>query len=104
MNIVTYSKVVANRAALELRPLAAYLDAHDAGRAPVNANSYRCVAERIRILLSPHLENPHVRQFCQKSQSLYEMLGNLLVEQDRGLALEMEYTLEQAKATAYWLR
>ena len=34
MNILTINEVLANRAALELRPLGTYLDDHDAGRVP----------------------------------------------------------------------
>jgi hypothetical protein len=104
MNIVTLNEVLANRAALELRPLATYLDDHDAGRVPANASCYQSASEKIRILLGPHLANPHVRQLCHKSQSLYEILGNLLIEQDPALALEMECALEEVKLTAYWLQ
>ena len=104
MNIVTRRQAIANQAALELYPLAAYLDAHDYGRAPVNPNAYMAVAQRIRILLSPHLDNPHVRKICRKSQSLCEILGNIQLEQEPGLAREMERALEEAKLTAYWLQ
>jgi hypothetical protein len=104
MNQVTNSEAVARRAAVELRPLAAYLDDHDAGRMPANAAGYQAASQKVRLLLAPHLANPHVRQLCHKSQSLYEILGNLLIEQEPGLALEMECALEEAKLTAYWLQ
>jgi hypothetical protein len=102
--MLTLNEVLANRAALELRPLAAYLDDHDAGRVPANAGSYQAASQKVRILLAPHLANPHVRQLCHKSQSLYEILGNLLIEQEPELAMQMEYALEEAKLSAYWLR
>jgi len=104
MKMLTINEVLANRAALELRPLAAYLDDHDAGRVPANASSYQATSQKIRILLAPHLANPYVRQLCHKSQSLYELLGNLLIEQEPELALQMECALEEAKLTAHWLR
>lgn len=104
MNLLSMHEVLANRAALDLRPLAAYLDDHDAGRVPANAGSYRVAAQKIRILLAPHLTNPYVRHFCHKSQSLYEILGNLLIEKEPELALQMECALEEAKLTAYWLQ
>jgi hypothetical protein len=104
MKMLTVNEVLANRAALELRPLAAYLDDHDAGRVPANAGSYQAASQKIRILLAPHLANPHVRQLCHKSQSLYELMGNLLIEKEPELALQMECALEEAKLSAYWLR
>ena len=104
MNILSINEVLANQAALALRPLAAYLDDHDAGRVPANASGYQVAAQRIKILLAPHLANPYVRQLCQKSRSLYEMMGNLLIEQEPALALQIECALEEAKLTAYWLR
>jgi hypothetical protein len=104
VNIVTLNEIIANRAALELRPLGSYLDDHDAGRVPANARCYQSASQKVKILLAPHLANPHVRQLCHKSQSLYEILGNLLIEQDSALALEMECALEEAKLTAYWLQ
>ena len=104
MNILTLNEVLANRAALELRPLGTYLDDHDAGRVPANARSYQAASQKVRILLAPHLANPYVRHLCHKSQSLYEILGNLLIEQEPGLALQMECALEEVKLTAYWLQ
>lgn len=104
MNKITVNEIRANRAALELRPLAAYLDDHDAGRVPANALGYQSAAQKVRILLAPHLANPYVRQLCHKSQALYEILGNLLIEQDPELALQMECALEEVKLTPYWLR
>ena len=103
MGKVTNDEVVAKRAALELRPLANYLDDHDAGRVPANAASYQAASQRVRLLLAPHVANPHVQQLCHKSQSLHEILGNLLIEQQAELALDLECALEEAKLTAYWL-
>ena len=97
------SSAVAKRAALELGPLAAYLDEHDAGRVPVNAVCYQGASQRAKILLAPHLDNPHVHQLCVKSQALHEIFGNLLMEQKPEMARDLERALEEAKLSAYWL-
>jgi hypothetical protein len=104
MNTVTNGEIIAIRVALELQPLAAYLDDHDAGRMPANAANYQSASQQIRILLAPHLANPYLRQLCQKSQSLQEMLDNLLMEQERELALQMESAVQELKRTAQWLQ
>jgi hypothetical protein len=104
MNKSTNSAAVARRAALELRPLATYLDGHDAGRVPVNAGGYQAAFQKARILLAPHLENSHVQQLCVKSQALREIFGNLLMEQKPEMAQDLERALEEAKLSAYWLQ
>jgi hypothetical protein len=101
MNTVTVNELVAIRAALELQPLAAYIDAHDAGRVQANALGYQAISQKIKLLLAPHLDNPHMRKLCTKSQSLCEILGNLLIEQERELALRVECALEELKLSAY---
>jgi len=104
MNTVTNGEIIAIRVALELQPLAAYLDDHDTGRMPANAANYQNAAQQIRALLAPHLANPYLRQLCQKSHSLQEILDNLLMEQERELALQMESAVEELKRTAQWLQ
>jgi hypothetical protein len=104
MNTVTNGEIIAIRVALELQPLAAYLDDHDAGRMPANAANYQVAAQQVRTLIAPHLANPYLRQLCQKSQSLHEVLDNLLMEQERELALQMESAVEELKRSAQWLQ
>lgn len=101
MSTVTIDELIAIRAALELQPLAAYIDAHDAGRVQANALGYQAISQRIKLLLAPHLDNPHMRKFCTKSQSLCEILRNLLIEQERELTLQWECAQEELKLTAY---
>jgi hypothetical protein len=104
MSTVTINELIAIRTASELKPLAAYIDAHDAGRVPANALGYQAISQKIKLLLAPHVDNPHVRMVCTKSQSLCEILGNLLLEQERELALQYECALEELKLTAYKLQ
>ena len=104
MNKDANSAAIANWAALELRPLARYLDDHDAGRVPANACGYQAASEKVRILLSPHLENAHIQQLCLKSQALHEIFGNLLMEQKPEMAHELERALDEAKVSAHWLQ
>ena len=104
MSKITNNDADAERTALELKLFAAYLDDHDAGRVPANAASYQAVSQKVKLLLAPHVANPHVQQLCHKSQSLHEILGNLLVEQEPDLALDLECALEEKKLTAYWLQ
>ena len=96
--------VVAEPAAVELKLFAAYLDDHDAGRVPANAASYQAASQKVKLLLSPHVANPHVQQLCHNSPSLHEILGNLMIEQEPELALDLECALEEVKLTAYWLQ
>jgi hypothetical protein len=100
----TNSDVVAKRAALELRPLAAYLDDHDAGRVPANAEIYQIASQKVKVLLAPHIANPDIQRLCHKSQSLHEILGNILIELEPGMAQDLARALEEAKVTAYWLQ
>ena len=102
MNKVTISEVVAKRAALELRFLAAYLDDHDAGRVPANAGIYQVASQKIKVLLAPHMANPYIQRLCHKSQSLHEILGNLLIELEPEMARDLRCALEEAKIAAHW--
>jgi len=104
MSKITNNEVVAERVALKLRLLAAYLDDHDAGRVPANAGIYQVASQEVKELLAPNMAYPHIQQLCRKSQSLYEILGNLRVEQEPDLALDLECALEEVKLTAYWLQ
>lgn len=104
MNNDANSAAVARRAALELLPLAAYLDDHDAGRVPANACGYQAASQKAKILLAPHLENLHVQQLCVKSQALHEIFGNLLMEQKPEMAQELERALEEVGLSGYWLQ
>ena len=101
MSTVTVNELHAIRAAFELQPLAAYIDAYDAGRVPANAIGYQVISQRIRVLLAPHVDNPHMRKLCAKSRSLCEILGNLVVEQERDISLRIECFLEELKHKAY---
>jgi hypothetical protein len=98
------SEAAAKRASLELRSLAVYLDDHDAGRMPVNAGIYQLVSQRVKVLLAPHMTNPRIQRLCHKSQSLHEILGNLLIEVQPEMALDLRCALEEAKISASWLR
>ncbi len=91
----------AQKARPDLQPLAAYVDAHDAGRVPANALAYQAISQKIKIILAPHLDNPYLRGFCTKSQSLCEILRNLLVEHEKELALQWVCAQEELKLTAY---
>lgn len=104
MNKGTISEVVAKRAVLELRLLAAYLDDHDAGRVPANAGIYQVASQKAKVLLAPNMANPHIQRLCHKSQSLHEILGNLLIELEPDMASDLRCALEEAKITAYWLQ
>jgi len=95
------NEIIAIRAALELLPLAEYVDAHDAGRVQANALGYQAMCQKMKLLLAPHLDNPHMRKWCTKSQSLCEILSNLLVEQKKELALQWECAQVELKLTAY---
>jgi hypothetical protein len=101
MSTVTINDINAIRTAFELQPLAAYIDAYDAGRVPANAIGYQVISQRIKVLLAPHVDNPHMRKLCAKSQSLCEILGNLVVEQEREMSLRIECAIEELKLTAY---
>jgi len=102
MNKGTVSEVAAKRAGLELMPLAAYLDDHDAGRVPANAGIYQVASQKIKVLLAPHVANPYIQRLCHKSQSLHEILGNLLIELEPDMARDLSCALEEAKITACW--
>jgi hypothetical protein len=104
MNNFTKDASVAKRVAMELRPLATYLDDHDAGRVPVNAGSYQAASQKAKILLAPHLENTHIQQLCVKSQALHEIFGNLLMEQKPEMAQDLERALEEMRLSPYWLQ
>ena len=104
MNRDTNGATVAKRIAFELRPLATYLDDHDAGRVPVNAGGYRAASQQAKVLLAPHLDNLHVQQLCVKSQALHEIFGNLLTEQKPEMARALEGALEEARLSAHWLQ
>lgn len=101
MSTAATDELIAFRAALDLQPLAAYLDAHDAGRVPANALAYQAISQEIKIILAPNLDNPYLRSLCTKSQSLGEILGNLLVEQENALALQWLCAQEELKLRAY---
>jgi hypothetical protein len=100
----TISEVAAERAGLELKCLAVYLDDHDAGRMPANAGIYQLVSQRVKVLLAPHMANPRIQRLCHKSQSLHEILGNLLIEQQPEMALDLRCALDEVKISAAWLR
>ena len=102
MNKGTIREAAVERASLELRSLAVYLDDHDAGRMPVNAGIYQLVSQRVKVLLAPHMTNPRVQRLCHKSQSLHEILGNLLIELQPEMASDLRCALKEAKVTTYW--
>jgi len=101
MSTITINELIAVRTVLELQPLAAYVDAHDAGRVPANALVYQAISQKIEIILAPHLDNPYLRKMCTKSQSLCEILGNLLKKHGKEQALQWECAQEELKLTAY---
>lgn len=103
MTTFTIDELVAIRAALELQPLAAYIDAHDAGQVQANALGYQAISQKMKLLLAPHLDNPHMRKLCAKSQSLREILANLLMEQELEQVLQQVCELEELKLTPYKL-
>jgi len=103
MNKGTISEVASKRAALELMPLAAYLDDHDGGRVPANAVIYQVASQKIKVLLAPHMASPHIQRLCHKSRSLHEILGNLLIELEPDMASDLRCALEEAKITGYWM-
>ena len=98
----TNSDAVAERAALELRLLAAYLDDHDAGRVPANAGIYQVASQKIKELLAPNMANPNIQRLCHKSQALHEILGNLLIELEPDMASDLRCSLQEAKIAACW--
>jgi hypothetical protein len=100
----TIKEEAAERTGRELRSLAAYLDDHDSGRMPVNAGIYQLVSQQIKVLLAPHMTNPRIQRLCHRSQSLHEILGNLLIEMQPEMALDLRSALEEAKISASWLR
>ena len=104
MNKGTVSEVAAKRAGLELMPLAAYLDDHDAGRVPANAGIYQVASQKVKELLAPNMANPHIQRLCHKSHSLHEILGNLRIELEPDMASDLERALEEARLSAYWLQ
>lgn len=104
MNKGTIREIAAKRAALELMPLAAYLDDHDAGRVPANAGIYQVASQKVKVLLAPHMADPQIHRLCHKSQSLHEILGNLLIELEPDMARDLRRALEEAKITACWLQ
>ncbi len=101
MSATSISELIAIRTALDLKPLAAYVDAHDAGRVPANALAYQAISQKIGIILAPHLDNPYMRSWCTKSQSLCEILRNLLAEHEMELALQMVCAQEELKFITY---
>jgi hypothetical protein len=104
MNKDTSDRQGAKWAILELGPLAAYLDAHDAGRVSADASYYLAASQKVRTLLAPYVANPDIQRLCHKSQSLHEILGNLLIELQPEMASDLRCALEEAKVTAHWLQ
>jgi hypothetical protein len=80
-------------------PLAAYLDDHDTGRVPANAEIYRLASQKVKVLLAPHIAHPHIQRLCHRSQSLHEILGNLLIELEPDMASDLKCALKKATNT-----
>ena len=104
MNTIAIDDAIAIRVAVEIEPLAEYLDDHDAGCVPANPIAYQAISQRIKIVLQPHLDNTHVRTVCNASRSLSEILENLLMERDQELALQIENAIDALNSIAYGLR
>lgn len=64
----------------QLQRLGCLLDAADSGRTKLSPRNYWLAAKQVTALITEHLGNPEMRQLCQESDALSEMLsGTLLV-------------------------
>jgi len=82
MNLSTHG-AVAQRVAMELWPLAEYLDACEAGLVEMDACRYRTAVQQAKALITANLRSMHVQELCKNSWALDDILEDLLLAEEQ---------------------